>query len=163
MVSLPAAVLELKCSARYNKNVVRSKKTFQSKGAAITESIREDLEREEQEERELSSGRLSRSDSRCRRFRFQRRKSSNLVTDSDSGDSGPEFLAAELMHHTTTTTSTTSLSAYDDDRGSAASVHQVKIVPIRAIGIIIHDIPPSKSRVVCALPTPKGGICCIVM
>lgn len=79
MVSLPAVLSELNCSGFKD----RSKKTFRK---TTTDSIREETE-EEQE----SSGH-SRADS-CRRFRFQRRKS--FVVDSDSGDSGPEFLTAE--------------------------------------------------------------------
>lgn len=79
MVSLPAVLSELNCSGFK----ARSKKTFRK---TTTDSIREETE-EEQE----SSGH-SRADS-CRRFRFQRRKS--FVVDSDSGDSGPEFLTAE--------------------------------------------------------------------
>lgn len=84
MVSLPAVLSELNCSG-YK---ARSKKTFgrEASRKTTTEAIREETE-EEQE----SSGH-SRADS-CRRFRFQRRKS--FVVDSDSGDSGPEFLAAE--------------------------------------------------------------------
>lgn len=51
----------------------------------------------------------------------------------------------KIVHHTSATnTSSTNLAAYDDG-SAAASVHQVKIVPIKAIGIIIHDIRPSKN------------------
>lgn len=82
MVSLPAALSELNCSGYRSK-----KRTVgQASRKATTEAIREETEEEE------SSGH-SRTDS-CRRFRFRSRKS--IVVDSDSGDSGPEFLAAEL-------------------------------------------------------------------